>query len=144
MGSEAGPSGRRRRYKLRPPPVERPAFRFNRAVRQALAGLPDALRGRLDNVDIIVQNRPTPTQLRTGGIGRGGMLLGLYEGTPLSVRTAGYSMVLPDRIYLFRSPLEAISADEQRLTANIRRTVLHEIAHHFGIDDARLHEIGAY
>lgn len=144
MGNEARSDGPRRRYKLRTPAIERPAFRFNRAVRQALAGLPEALRARLDNVDIIVQYRPAPAQLRNSGVMRGGTLLGLYEGTPLSMRNAGYSMVLPDRIYLFRAPLEAMSADEQRLTANIRRTVLHEIAHHFGIDDARLHEIGAY
>jgi predicted Zn-dependent protease with MMP-like domain len=113
-------------------------------VREAVAGLPPALRGRIDNVDIIVRGRPTPAELRQAGIGRGGTLLGLYQGIPLPQRHSGYHMTLPDRIYLFRQPLEEMCATEEELVRQIRRTVLHELAHHFGISDERLAEIGAY
>jgi predicted Zn-dependent protease with MMP-like domain len=78
------------------------------------------------------------------GVPPGGTLLGLYQGTPLPVRNSGYTMTLPDRIFLYRRPLEAISRDDEDLVRQIRRTVLHELAHHFGIDDDRLTEIGAY
>ena len=144
MGSEN--TGRPRAVRRQPLTGERSeaARRFRRLAREAVAGLPPALRGRIDNVDIIVRNRPTAAELRLGGVPRGGTLLGLYHGTPLPYRNSGYSMTLPDRIYLFRQPLEAMCRTDEQLVAQIRRTVLHELAHHFGISDARLHEIGAY
>jgi predicted Zn-dependent protease with MMP-like domain len=120
------------------------ARRFRAATRAALADLPPALSERMDNVDVIVRGRPTAAELRMAGVPRGGTLLGLYHGTPLTARTAGYNMTLPDRIYLFRQPLEAISRTDEELVAQIRRTVIHEVAHHFGISDARLHQLGAY
>jgi predicted Zn-dependent protease with MMP-like domain len=109
-----------------------------------VAGLPPALRDRIDNVDIIVRGRPTAAELHLAGVPRGGTLLGLYHGTPLPHRNSGYTMMLPDRIYLYRQPLEAMCRTDEELVAQIRRTVLHELAHHFGISDARLAEIGAY
>jgi predicted Zn-dependent protease with MMP-like domain len=118
--------------------------RFKALARDAVNGLPEHLRARIDNVAIIVRGRPTAHELRASGVPRGGTLLGLYQGTPLPLRNSGYTMALPDRIYLFREPLEAISRTDEQLVAQIRRTVLHELAHHFGISDARLHEIGAY
>jgi predicted Zn-dependent protease with MMP-like domain len=118
--------------------------RFEALAREAVEGLPAELRDRLDNVDIIVRDRPTAAELRSAGVGPWGMLLGLYQGTPLTVRNSAYNLILPDRIFLFRRPLEAMCRTDEELVAQIRRTVLHEIAHHFGIDDDRLHEIGAY
>ena len=120
------------------------ARRFKALARQAVEGLPRHLRARMDNVDIIVRARPTTAELRSAGVRHGGTLLGLYQGTPLPYRNSAYSMVLPDRIYLFRQPLEAMCATDEQLVAQIRRTVLHELAHHFGIDDDRLTQIGAY
>jgi predicted Zn-dependent protease with MMP-like domain len=120
------------------------AARFDALVREAVDGLPPELLSRLDNVDILVRERPTAAELRSAGVGPGGMLLGLYQGTPLPVRTSGYNLTLPDRILLFRRPLEAMCRTDAQLVAQIRRTVLHELAHHFGIDDDRLHQIGAY
>ena len=120
------------------------AARFKALAREAVAGLPDDLRERIDNVDIQIRGRPTAAELRQAGVGRGGTLLGLYQGTPLPARNSAYHAVLPDRILLFRQPLEAICRTDAELVAQIRRTVLHELAHHFGIDDDRLHRIGAY
>ncbi|MGB9592835.1 MAG: metallopeptidase family protein [Anaerolineae bacterium] len=117
---------------------------FDELVVQALESLPDEIREKLDNVAIMVEDYPTRAQLRAGGVGRGMLLFGLYEGVPLTGRTSGYNMVMPDRITLFRETIlmACRSLDEVRQT--IAHTVLHEIAHHFGISDARLREIGAY
>ncbi len=118
--------------------------RFKCLAREAVLGLPPELRDRIDNVAIVVRGRPTAAELRSAGVPRGGTLLGLYQGVPLPVRNSGYHLALPDRIYLYRQPLEAMCQTDEQLVAQIRRTVLHELAHHFGIDDTRLHEIGAY
>ena len=120
------------------------AGRFKALAREAVAGLPAELRDRIDNVDIIVRGRPTAAELRQAGVRRGGTLLGLYQGVPIPYRNSGYHMALPDRILLFRQPLEAMCETEEQLVHQIRRTVLHELAHHFGIGDERLHQIGAY
>lgn len=117
---------------------------FDELVVQALESLPREIREKLDNVAVMVEDYPTRAQLRAGGVGRGLLLFGLYEGVPLTGRTSGYNMVLPDRITLFREPilLACRTLDEVRRT--IAHTVAHEIAHHFGISDERLREIGAY
>lgn len=117
---------------------------FDELVVQALESLPEEIREKLDNVAILVEDYPTRSQLRAGGVGRGGLLLGLYEGVPLTRRDSGYNMVMPDRITLFREPILLVcrSLDEVRKT--IAHTVVHEVAHHFGISDERLREIGAY
>lgn len=117
---------------------------FDELVLQAVASLPDEVRQKLDNVAIIVEDYPTRAQLRKGGVGRGMLLFGLYEGVPLTGRTAGYNMVLPDRITLFREPILMACRTPDDVRRTIARTVLHEIAHHFGISDERLREIGAY
>ena len=119
-----------------------PRARFERLVLRALAGLPPAFRERLDNVDVIVERRPTRRHLQMAGVPAGATLLGLYLGTPLPARTSGYHMTLPDRIIIFQEPLEAVSANSRELIGQVRRTVVHELAHHFGIDDDRLEELG--
>jgi predicted Zn-dependent protease with MMP-like domain len=100
----------------------------------------------VDNVAVTVQEWPTRRQLESVGIGPGaGTLLGLYEGVARTRRTSHYSLVLPDKITIFRGPiLQMCPSDEEAIRAQIRRTVLHEIAHHFGISDERLTELGAY
>ena len=119
-----------------------PRARFQRLVLRALHGLPPAFRERLDNVDVIVERRPSAEHLRAGGVPAGETLLGLYVGTPIAQRTSGYSMTLPDRVYIFQEPIEAISGNTHELVAQVRQTVIHELAHHFGIDDERLDELG--
>jgi predicted Zn-dependent protease with MMP-like domain len=119
-----------------------PRARFERLVLRAVAGLPPAFRERLDNVDVIVERRPSAAHLRSGGVPAGDTLLGLYVGTPLPVRSGAYNMTLPDRIVIFQEPIEAVCANTRELVAQVRQTVIHELAHHFGIDDTRLDELG--
>lgn len=112
-----------------------PDERFEAYARRALEALPPELRARLSNVEIVVEQEPPP----------GSRLLGLYQGVPLTRRGSGYSGVLPDKITIFRGPLERLyGPDEAVLEAEVRRVVLHELAHHFGIDDERLVELGRY
>ncbi len=110
--------------------------RFARLVRRALAGLPSAFRERMRNVEIVVEDDPDPAQTPPGQT-----LLGLYEGVPLTDRWGGEPYV-PDRITIYRRPIEAMSASPKVQAGIVRDTVVHEVAHHFGISDARLHELG--
>jgi predicted Zn-dependent protease with MMP-like domain len=111
--------------------------RFARLVRRALADLPEEFRSRMRNIEVIVDDEPEREQ-------RGGDstdLLGLYEGTPLIHRGLDEPF-LPDRITIFRKPIERMTASPRRQAEIVRDTVVHEIAHHFGISDERLHELG--
>jgi predicted Zn-dependent protease with MMP-like domain len=112
-----------------------PAERFDELVVEALDALPDWILERMDNVEVTVEEHPPADQPN---------LLGHYHGIPLSNRGMGYAGVLPDRITLYRSTLQASSRDADDLRHRVSRTVAHEIAHHFGISDDRLHEIDAY
>lgn len=115
---------------------------FKRFVGQALAGLPPDIRARIENVDILIQFWPTREQLQENGMRNKHDLLGLYEGIPLTDRGASYGAVLPDRITIFQGPLEAVVASEEALVEEIRKTVVHEIAHFFGWSDERLEQLG--
>ena len=110
--------------------------RFARLVRNALNELPDEFHQRIRNLEIVIEDEPSPEQTRDGET-----LLGLYEGTPLTDRGA-QEPYLPDRICIFRGPIERMTASPRRQAAIVRDTVVHEIAHHFGISDARLGELG--
>ena len=113
---------------------------FYKLVEQALEELPPELSKLLDNVAIVVDDWPDySTPLVAGGAGE--RLYGLYEGVPLTERGAGYYGVLPDRITIFRGPLERDFAT-QELEKQVRITVVHEIAHYFGFDEERLEELG--
>ena len=116
--------------------------RFEWLVAKALDDLPDEFRERMDNVDVAVQDEPTSRQLADAGLKRGETLLGLYEGVPLTRRSHGYGFVMPDKVTIFQKPIEAICKNDAQVVAEVRRVVLHEIAHHFGISDDRLHELG--
>ena len=118
--------------------------RFEGLVRRAVRRLPPELATRMENVDLVVKLRPSAAQLGSGGVGVGHTLLGLYVGMDLSRRGGAYTFALPDRIFIFQEPHERLAHDEGELTARIRQTVLHELAHHFGISDARLREIDRY
>ena len=118
--------------------------KFEQLVAEALEGLPQEIKDGLENIDIIVADEPTPEQKRHGGLGRNDTLLGLYEGIPLTKRTYGYSGVMPDKITIFQKPIEAISRSNARLIEEIQHVVKHEIAHHFGISDERLEDMGRY
>ena len=117
---------------------------FARCVRDALDALPKPIAAWIDNVEVVVEDWPTRRQMRDAGVSARGELLGLYEGIPLTERTSGYGMVVPDRITLFRGPILAVAQTPEQVTDEIRITVIHELAHHFGIDDDRLIELGAY
>jgi predicted Zn-dependent protease with MMP-like domain len=108
---------------------------FEERVRQALDDLPADLRAAMSNVEIVVEDEPPAGQ----------PLLGLYQGIPLTRRTSGYSGAAPDKISIYRGPLQRhYGHDPESLRREIRRVVLHEIAHHFGISDERLVELDRY
>ena len=107
--------------------------RFEELVSAALDGVPPELARLVDNCVVVVEDSPPPDDPD---------LLGLYVGTPLTERDAGYSMVLPDRITVFRLPVLAMCGSEEEVVREVRTTVVHEIAHHFGIGDERLDELG--
>jgi predicted Zn-dependent protease with MMP-like domain len=113
--------------------------RFEELVADALDSIPPELAEQMENVAVLVEDWPTREQLG----GRGGTLLGLYEGIALTDRSPiGYAGVLPDRITVFRGPLCERAEDEEDLARQVRVTVVHEIAHHFGIDDDQLDALG--
>ena len=104
---------------------------FEQMVAQALDGLPAEFAGLMKNVAVLVEHGPGP---------RG--LLGLYEGVPLTSRTTHYAGVLPDRITIYRQAICAICYTEADVIEQVRRTVIHEVGHYFGISDERLRELG--
>jgi len=118
--------------------------RFEELVEKAVEGLPAKFKERLENIAITVEDWPTPKQLKEAGLRDRRDLLGLYEGIPLPNRGSGYNMVLPDRITIFQKPIEMHYRSDERIVRKIQDTVRHEIAHYFGISDARLKEIGRY
>ena len=110
--------------------------RFEALVVEALDGLPPWVIETMSNVEVLVEDLP-PTDERD--------LLGRYTGVPLTQRGEAYTWTMPDTITLYRSTIMAVAGhDEDRVREHVRRTVVHEIAHHFGIDDDRLHELDAY
>ncbi len=115
---------------------------FRQLVREAVALLPDDLRREVRNVDLVIETRPTREDLEVAGVGPGHTLLGLYHGIPLTMRGTNYNLVLPDKISIYQEPIEAICSNDDEIREQVRITVLHELAHYFGIDDDRLHELG--
>jgi len=110
-------------------------FDFEQAVRDALESLPPDLSAAMSNVEIVVDDIAPPDS----------RILGLYQGVPLTRRGSSYGGVLPDKITIYRRPIERVAGtDPVRLAAEIRHVVLHEIAHHFGISDERLVELDRY
>ena len=122
----------------RPPGGHAP---FERLVERALAGIPAPFRDALREVAIVIDDEPTPQQRRDNDLAADEMLYGLYEGVPRTEYAADWAAI-PNRITLFRLPLEEDFADPAELAEEVRITVIHELAHHLGIDDDRLDELG--
>ena len=114
---------------------------FEELVSQAVDTLPAEFAAQLDNVAIVVEDYPSRAQLRRSSVDRDHTLLGLYEGVPHTRRGENYGMVLPDKITIFQKPIEASCRTDAQVVTMVRKVVLHEIAHHFGISDARLAEL---
>ncbi len=127
-----------------------PAKQFESLVADALDELPPFFQSRMDNVVVLVEVWPSRRTLRDMGLHPGETLLGLYTGIPLTERSHAYALVPPDTITLYQGPIENAAAGWSegdyldRVRDEVRHTVIHEIAHHFGIDDDRLVELGAY
>ncbi len=114
---------------------------FERLVAQAVDGLPEQFITRLKNIDVVVEEQPTSAKLAEVRLRRGETLLGLYEGVPLTKRGRHYGMVVPDKITIFQKPIETNCKNDTEVKAEVQRVVKHEIAHHFGISDARLNKL---
>ncbi|HLB23316.1 MAG TPA: metallopeptidase family protein [Dehalococcoidia bacterium] len=115
---------------------------FIALVRKALRGVPPPFKEHLRQVDIVVKRRPTRADLAEADLAADESMYGFYRGIPLTERDGGYNLVAPDVIDIYQEPLEDDFPDEAELIAEIRTTVLHELAHFFGIDDDRLEELG--
>jgi predicted Zn-dependent protease with MMP-like domain len=120
--------------------IRDPHADFERLVERALGDLPSGPRRLLENVAIVIEVEPTAEQLAEGELHRGDTLFGLYEGTP-AVEWGADSVPFPNKITLFQAPLEEAFPDPAELAAEVRRTVLHELAHHAGFDDDRLQSL---
>lgn len=117
--------------------------RFRRAVSRAIETIPEPFRERLVNVEVVVEDEPTDEQIRGVGLDpETDTLFGLYEGTPLPEREHNHGMALPDRILLFYGPLVDAFPSEAELVKEIRTTIVHEVAHFFGLDDDEIEDLG--
>jgi predicted Zn-dependent protease with MMP-like domain len=117
---------------------------FYELVADALAAIPRHFHDALDNVELLVEDFPSWNTMRLARVRSKWQLLGFYHGVPLTERTTGYNLITPDKISIYRRPIEAQARTPEELRELVRRVVLHEVAHYFGIDDDRLMEIGAY
>ncbi len=113
---------------------------FEKVVSQAIDDLPDEFRSKLDNVDIVIETSPPPEVRRR--FPRNRLILGLYQGVPQKKRTVGYGLVLPDKISLYKRNIELVSSSREEIHARIRKTLLHEIGHHFSLSDKDLRRMG--
>ena len=114
-------------------------YLFEQLVSEALDSLPEEFAKQMSNVEVVVEDEPPAEYLR--GLPRGHTLLGHYHGIPLTSR-GRYDGALPDKISIYRGPITRLFRTPEAIREQVRRTVIHEIAHHFGIDDDRLDELG--
>ena len=126
---------------------------FEKLIVSALSELPPYFQEKMSNVEVLVKTWPSQRELRDAGVppvvGPAHVpphhtLLGLYSGIPLTKRTIAYSLVPPDTITLYQGPIEQAASKPEEIPEIVRHTVIHEFAHHFGISDDRLRELGAY
>lgn len=114
---------------------------FDELITKALDSLPQKYIQKMQNVAIVIADEPTREQRQKLALRCDQTLFGLYEGIPLTQRGMGYNLVLPDKITLFKRPIVAASPTSKALQEQIRHTLWHEIAHHFGLDHARIHAL---
>lgn len=117
---------------------------FERLAAGALDDLPPFFQRQMENVEVLIKKWPSRSELEDAGVEPGFTLLGLYEGIPLTERTHNYGLVPPDTITLYQGPIEEEAGSPEHIPAVVKHTVIHEFAHHFGISDDRLRELGAY
>jgi len=115
--------------------------KFEALVDRAIQALPEEFKNKLENIDVLVEDWPSPQQINKLKLRNKAQLLGLYEGVPQTRRDSGYNMVLPDKITIFQKPIEMECHSDKEIEAEISRVVKHEIAHHFGIGDTTLYDI---
>lgn len=115
--------------------------RFEELVVKAINALPPEFQSRLENVDVVVEYRPTARQLGSNGVTDEMHLFGLYEGVPQARRGRYYGMVVPDKITIFQKPIEAITNTDKEVEREIQKVVRHEIAHHFGSSEETLRRL---
>ncbi len=125
-------------------PVHFTSEAFEELVVQALEALPEFFQQRLHNIEVVVADWPTLTERQAVGLPPDELLLGLYQGIPLTQRTSHYGLVLPDKITIYRLSIEQVCRTPEEVIQRVQHVVKHEIAHHFGISDDRLRELGAY
>jgi predicted Zn-dependent protease with MMP-like domain len=115
---------------------------FEELVEEALAGIPEDFREKLENVDVFVEDRPSAAERRELGLRPGETVFGVYRGAPVQDSAYGGRLELPNSITIYRKPFERTCRSRQEIIHEVRRTVLHEVGHHFGMSEARLRELG--
>jgi predicted Zn-dependent protease with MMP-like domain len=115
---------------------------FDKLVSESLTSLPDFFKEKIENLSIVIESKPKSE--KSGKRKNSDITLGLYQGVPLAERNHLYGLVLPDKITIYKNNIESVCRSDAEIKALIRQTVIHEIAHHFGISDERLKELGAY
>ena len=115
---------------------------FQALVTEVLEGLPPSIKSKLDNVAITVVDWPTRAEIAAAGIPPGSQIRGLYQGVPQTRRSSHYGMVPPDRITLYRGPILSTCRSEECVMREVRRVLLHELGHHFGMNEEMLRELG--
>lgn len=116
---------------------------FEQLVEEGIAAIPERFLQMLKNVRIVVEDEPTRAQLSAGRVRAGYTLFGLYEGVPQPARGGGYNLILPDKITIFQRPIENNCRTDDEIRAQVKETVWHEIAHHFGFDEGAVAERSA-
>lgn len=114
---------------------------FEQLVAEALDTLPDAFLQMLDNVQVVIAEWPSARQLASVGLRQRTSLLGLYEGIPQTERGVYYGQVLPDKITIFQRPIERLCQSDEEVKQQVQDTIIHELGHHFGIDEERMAEL---
>ena len=111
--------------------------KFEQLVKQGIGAIPKRFLEKLDNVDIIIEDEPTEEKMRKLKLGKGSKLFGLYEGVPQTKRRH-YTWVMPDKITIFQKPIESVYSADEEIREQVKNTVWHEIAHHFGMGEGRV------
>ena len=112
---------------------------FEKLVKEGIEAIPNEFLEKLDNVDIVIEDEPTPYQLRKLKMRKDFLIFGLYEGIPQTKRWH-YGQVLPDKITIFKKPIERVARSEEEIKEIVKNTIWHEIAHHFGMDEKKVRE----
>lgn len=114
---------------------------FETLVISALEGLPTFIKNRMENVDVVIEDRAPPELLSEMGLRSPMELLGLYQGIPITQRGVSYGNVLPDKITLYQFPIESVCRTKKEIEEKVREVVIHEVGHYFGLDEERLEEL---